>query len=399
MNTPRYGKMLFIIIMLSLISLACSLPALGQIQPDNSEPTFEAAYTVVAGLPSPAAATAVSGGSLEANDSLVGEWQIFTVNTRFNSPSSIEEAQTWLGDVAQISPAGITYHGVFCLLGSLERSNLPSDYSERIGLNLNDFGIPESGAQWVETSCAGLPFASFIQLNENTLVLQNQGSLLWLQKLAAESPKRPLVYSKLFLIKEDDFRSISIQIPSLAGDFPNAQSYNTAVYELHTPWLTQFIQDTSTWALPPEPVTTFSDLSMDYKVHWNDGQRISILTSVYSYYAGAAHPNLNYLTINYDLNLSDTLLVNEVFVSGSDYLTFLHDHCAASLDARGIGYWEEGLTLDPITFHNFTFTQKGLAIHFDPYQVAPYAAGPQTVLIPYTDLNGWLKPEYIPTLP
>jgi hypothetical protein len=38
-------------------------------------------------------------------------------------------------------------------------------------------------------------------------------------------------------------------------------------------------------------------------------------------------------------------------------------------------------------------TRKGLWVTFDPYQVAPYAAGPQHVLVPYSALKDILKPD------
>ncbi|MFS8085155.1 MAG: RsiV family protein, partial [Acidobacteriota bacterium] len=41
----------------------------------------------------------------------------------------------------------------------------------------------------------------------------------------------------------------------------------------------------------------------------------------------------------------------------------------------------------------WVITKKGLWIVFDPYQVASYAAGPQTVLVPYSVLKDIIKPD------
>ena len=41
----------------------------------------------------------------------------------------------------------------------------------------------------------------------------------------------------------------------------------------------------------------------------------------------------------------------------------------------------------------WAITKKGLWITFDPYQVAPYAAGPQHVLVPYSALKDVIKPD------
>ncbi len=55
-------------------------------------------------------------------------------------------------------------------------------------------------------------------------------------------------------------------------------------------------------------------------------------------------------------------------------------------------------------FQSWTITKKGLGITFDSYQVGPYVAGPQYVLIPYpvlkeiVDTNGALGPLMKPQL-
>ena len=44
-------------------------------------------------------------------------------------------------------------------------------------------------------------------------------------------------------------------------------------------------------------------------------------------------------------------------------------------------------------YDSWTITKQGLKIHFDPYQVAPYAAGPQQVTIPYSALKDIIKAD------
>ena len=45
------------------------------------------------------------------------------------------------------------------------------------------------------------------------------------------------------------------------------------------------------------------------------------------------------------------------------------------------------------TFSVGTITAQGLLISFDAYTIAPYAAGPQSVLIPYQVLRNVADPE------
>ncbi|HXR98967.1 MAG TPA: RsiV family protein, partial [Pyrinomonadaceae bacterium] len=44
-------------------------------------------------------------------------------------------------------------------------------------------------------------------------------------------------------------------------------------------------------------------------------------------------------------------------------------------------------------YQGWTITKRGLGIYFDPYQVGPYAAGPQFVLVPYSDLKDLINPD------
>ena len=68
-------------------------------------------------------------------------------------------------------------------------------------------------------------------------------------------------------------------------------------------------------------------------------------------------------------------------------------YCKEQLNLRDIAYSEAGA--DPIleNYRNWNITADGLLISFDPYQVAAYAAGPQTVLVPYGELQLVIDPH------
>ena len=44
-------------------------------------------------------------------------------------------------------------------------------------------------------------------------------------------------------------------------------------------------------------------------------------------------------------------------------------------------------------YDSWTITKKGLGITFDAYQVGPYVAGPQYVLVPYSALKELVEPN------
>ncbi|MFZ6013440.1 MAG: RsiV family protein, partial [Bacteroidota bacterium] len=40
---------------------------------------------------------------------------------------------------------------------------------------------------------------------------------------------------------------------------------------------------------------------------------------------------------------------------------------------------------------NYGFIQEGIVFFYNRYEIAPYAAGPTQIVIPYEKLRGWLK--------
>jgi len=112
-----------------------------------------------------------------------------------------------------------------------------------------------------------------------------------------------------------------------------------------------------------------------------------------------AHPNMYFHTFTFDTTTGQQLGIGDLFTSGSDYLGALSDIARAKLPAV-IGEGADpqtiagGTTPDAKNFSNFFLDNHNLDILFDPYAVASYAAGPQTLAIPTTELANVLKPEY-----
>lgn len=46
--------------------------------------------------------------------------------------------------------------------------------------------------------------------------------------------------------------------------------------------------------------------------------------------------------------------------------------------------------------NNIGFTDQGLVVKYDSYQIAPYSSGQPELLIPYGQLEGIIRPEYLP---
>ena len=130
---------------------------------------------------------------------------------------------------------------------------------------------------------------------------------------------------------------------------------------------------------------------------------ISIEFTVGSYSAGAAHPNSYTEVVNFDLKNGKLLKLADLFLPGSKYVQTLATYCIQALkkqareqgaDAMLDDDWiQKGAAPELTNYDNWTITKKGLGITFDPYQVGPYAAGPQHVLAPYSALKEIIKPD------
>jgi len=122
---------------------------------------------------------------------------------------------------------------------------------------------------------------------------------------------------------------------------------------------------------------------------------LSILFEDFAY-LGGAHPGTFYVAINYDTTTGKILSLADLFKPGTDYLGLISSLSIADLQTR------EGLSSEDFAtggaaplaenYRVWAVTPQGLLIVFPEYQVGPYAAGAQTVLIPYAALAGQLDP-------
>ena len=110
------------------------------------------------------------------------------------------------------------------------------------------------------------------------------------------------------------------------------------------------------------------------------------------YMSGAAHPNQYSASLNYDLSRGKILALTDIFTGGTNYLAALVDYCLQDLKRQNVLEWGENLTASPDSFQAWAVQPDGLRITFDPYIVAPYAMGPQKVLIPFAALKDYIHP-------
>ena len=116
----------------------------------------------------------------------------------------------------------------------------------------------------------------------------------------------------------------------------------------------------------------------------------SVTFNVYSY-TGGAHGNLEITCLNYDLRSGRRLDLADMFKNPEKALQLMSAWSRKEL-ARTLGedadedMIRDGVAPDLRNFANLTLTPQGLRIEFQPYQVAPWSAGPQRVDMPLAEL-------------
>lgn len=188
--------------------------------------------------------------------------------------------------------------------------------------------------------------------------------------------------------------TITSETPGLTGvDDPRAAAFNAAADAIVQDAIDEF--KASLKYQPAVPITSGSFIDVSYEAVSPPGDILSIIFRTLGYGDGAAHPYHYNQTLTYDLEAGTQIRLDQLFMPGTDYLQALSDYCKAELSGRDIAFEAFSTGADPTTenYRNWNLTSDGLMITFDEYQVAAYAAGAQTVVIPYAVLSGILDPQ------
>jgi hypothetical protein len=188
---------------------------------------------------------------------------------------------------------------------------------------------------------------------------------------------------------------INRRIPQLIGpDIDAVNLFNLLAEELVEREAGRFKDDMRGWEYDPTMPTNMSSFLSGYSVYSANEKLISIRLEFSTFMAGAAHPYSYVRTINYDLTNGELVPLASLFRPDSDFLPFLSDFCQKQLTEKlGTELFLEGFNPTLENYRSWGFTPGGLWIEFDPYQVAPYAVGPQQVLIPFDEMKDLLTPE------
>lgn len=196
--------------------------------------------------------------------------------------------------------------------------------------------------------------------------------------------------------------SIEAVYPVLHGDGPAVGAANDEIRALVDDLVRAFqdqAKDAAAGADPEAGGWEGPDWSLiiDYARPHQTHSYLAIPFSGYEY-RGGAHGMPLILPLVIELSSGQRVPPEGLFVPGSHWLERLSQHCLKELQGRDLlgvdDQWLREGTAPRLENYGLLFPgPDALRVSFAPYSVAPYAAGIQEVLIPYSELVGVLDPR------
>jgi len=144
------------------------------------------------------------------------------------------------------------------------------------------------------------------------------------------------------------------------------------------------------------PVREF-EAYVNYEVPYNLNCALSLYFEQYEY-SGGAHGLTVRNSDTWDLKRSRRMDLSDFYPNNSNYKDELINNIIAQIDSQiadGSGMYFENykqLVSDTFKPNSFFLTPEGLAIYFQQYDIAPYASGLPTFIVPY-DPDGPVQPS------
>jgi hypothetical protein len=140
-------------------------------------------------------------------------------------------------------------------------------------------------------------------------------------------------------------------------------------------------------------------LAVDFESFDFSATITSLNFTVYQY-TGGAHGNTFFATFIFDLENERVLGFDDLFLPGINPLETIYPIVQASLEEQlaeygaDVAWIADGTGMNPDNYQNVVVSADSLTFFFPPYQVGPYAFGPQQVSIPLADLSGILASPF-----
>lgn len=241
-----------------------------------------------------------------------------------------------------------------------------------------------------------------------TLALLAGGGYMYVKKQeAARLQAEAVALAMQKMTKETDALSVNVVYPIIPGNTPEIARANATIRENINKRIQSFEQDAKESAslgigLPQEVKSTVTGSPSTEE---RNERYVALFMGMEWYLRGAAHPSHSIDTYIFDYEKGTLVSLSDLFISGSPYLerlSVLSKDDLMQQSAQGdMGYrYDENMVNEGTSPLKENFARvlpiyDGLIIYFNEYQVAPYAAGPQQVVIPYSKLKDIINPASV----
>lgn len=197
--------------------------------------------------------------------------------------------------------------------------------------------------------------------------------------------------TKEFVSESNQYYAIEAAYP-VTADPRISDSFRTFI----TDQIAQFKEDTS-WATDPS-IDSASAGSLSLNIDYKTQQSTTANTYTFDIatYTGGAHGLLVTRTFNFDKN-GKVINLADLFTNGEAGLKTIAPFVQKEIEKKKINddaQWvKEGTAPTAENYQAFTVSDAGITFTFDAYQVAPYSAGTQNILVPLSVFKSIANPD------
>jgi hypothetical protein len=208
------------------------------------------------------------------------------------------------------------------------------------------------------------------------------------------------------LSKKTDTYNVTIEYPYVPETVEGGESANEYFKQYFASTSREFIQDLEGRSEIPDELKTgtSSYYAASSIVVASTTRYISFLVTSERYFAGSAHPSHDRMVFIFDKKEKRLIEPSSLFVPTSSYVGLLSKASITYFNEKNktlssddfkvdTSASNEGFAPTEANFSKILPTEKGLIVYFDEYQIAPYVAGPQEALIPYSALVSVINKE------
>ncbi len=198
----------------------------------------------------------------------------------------------------------------------------------------------------------------------------------------------------------DDGKCMLTIDAKVSVDYPLDLAQNELIASTIDPFIqstkNDFMQAISDFIPAPGPY----ELDITYQTTRHSDNILTLILSVYQF-TGGAHGSTLIQPYTFDLKTNKVLTLDDLFTNTTDALTLIAPIAQTTI-AANVGEMNQpdmlqaGTAVDPQNYQAFALDADSITFYFQDYQVAPYAAGIQTVTIPLAQLSSVLVPAFAP---